>query len=192
MMNFRLLFAVLLIMIACNNEKSDHVPDRSEYQATADAGKTGQDDVTQKKTEELQKLSPYTLDQMNALLPLELMGATRSNISANSVSGVPYVEGSYSINDSFDIKVSIYDCAGDAGVGIYNIQYSNLMNFEMVSEKEYTKTIDFNGSRAIEHSTKDSSNASLTYLGGRLLVTLEGRNTGVNKLKKAATSLNFK
>jgi hypothetical protein len=30
MMNFRMLFAVLLIMTACNNEKSDHVTIREE------------------------------------------------------------------------------------------------------------------------------------------------------------------
>jgi hypothetical protein len=188
-----MVFVVFLMTVACNNEKGHEVPDTSQDQVAADPGKAAQDPGTQKKTEELQKLSPYTLDQMNSLLPQELMGAKGSNISASSVSGVPYAEGTYPINDSSEVKVSIYDCAGDAGVGIYNIQYSNLMNFEMVSEEEYTKTIDFNGSRAIEHSKKDNSFASLTYLGaGRLLVTLEGKNTGVGMLKKAAGSLNFK
>ena len=182
-------FAVLLIMIACNNEKSG-----AETVTTADAGQNSQaGDNTQKKTEELQKLSPHTLDQMKAFLPEELAGAKRIESSANSLSGAPYAEGSYLKNDSAEIVVRIFDCAGDAGVGIYNMQYSNLMNFQSVSDEEYTRTIDFNGNTAIEHATKDNSNASLTYLAaGRLLVTLEGRNTGVEMLKKAADGLDFK
>jgi len=192
-MKFRMFLAVLVIIVACNNEKSDEMSGPGEDQARVDASKMSPADETQKKSEELQKLSPYTLDQMNALLPENLIGAKRSNILANSANGAPYVEGIYPINDSTEVKVTIFDCAGDGGVGIYNMQYSNLMNFEMVSEEEYTKTTDFNGSKAIEHATKDNSNASLTYLAaGRLLVTLEGKNTGVSIIKKAAGNLNLK
>ena len=192
-MNFRIFFAVLLIVAACNNEKADEVSGTGEHKTSGDASKISQADETQKKTEELQKLAPYTLDQMKALLPAQLLGGKRSDISANSASGAPYVEESYSINDSAEIKVTIFDCAGDAGVGIYSVQYSNLMNFEMVSDEEYTKTIDFNRGKAIEHGKKDNSGSSLTYFAaGRLLVTLEGSNTSVDMLKKAAADLNLR
>ena len=185
-------FVALLIMIACNNNKSSEgITVASGNGATTNAPNESQEsDATRKKTEELQKLSPYTLDQMTTFLPEELTGTKRSNFSANSVNGAPYAEGSYPINDSSGIEVSIFDCAGDAGVGIYNMQYSNLMNFQMVSEEEYTKTIDFHGNTAIEHSKKDNSNSSFVFLASdRLLVTLEGRNVGVDMLKKAAESL---
>jgi hypothetical protein len=67
------------------------------------------------------------------------------------------------------------------------------MNFQSESDEEYTKTTEFNGNRAIEHARKDNSNASLSWLAAdRLLVTLEGRNTGIDMLKKAAGSLSFK
>ena len=192
------LFAAVSILIACNNnKKSGEVTVTSEdgkTTATIDASTAAEaGDALQKKVEELQKLSPYTLDQMKALLPEELAGAKRSKFSANSAMGAAYAEGSYPINDSTEIEVKLFDCAGQAGAGIYSMQYLGMMNFQSESDDEYTKTMDFNGGRAIEHAKKDNSRASLIYLAGdRLLVTLEGRNTGVDMLKKAAGSLNLK
>jgi cytolysin (calcineurin-like family phosphatase) len=107
--------------------------------------------------------------------------------------GAAYAEGSYPINDSTEIELKLFDCAGQAGAGIYSMQYLGMMNFQSESDDEYTKTTDFNGNRAIEHAKKDNSSASLSYLAAdRLLVTLEGRNTGIDMLKKAAGSLNLK
>ena len=73
------LFAAISILIACNNnKKSGEVTVTSEdgkTTATIDASNVAQAaDAMQKKVEELQKLSPYTLDQMKALLPEELAG----------------------------------------------------------------------------------------------------------------------
>lgn len=193
-----ILLSAVLIMFACNNnKKSGEVTVTSEdgkTTATVDASNASQAaDALQKKAEELQKLSPYTLDQMKALLPEELAGAKRSKFSASSAMGAAFAEGSYPINDSSEIEVKIFDCAGQAGSGIYSMQYLGMMNYQSESDDEYTKTIEFNGSRAIEHSKKDNSRSSLIYLGAdRLLVTLEGQNTGVDMLKKAAGSLNLK
>ncbi len=193
-----LLLTTVWMLIACNNnKKTGEVTVTSEdgkTTATVDASNAAQAaDVMQKKAEELQKLSPYTLDQMKAFLPEELAGAKRSKFSANSAMGAAYAEGSYPINDSTEIEVKLFDCAGQAGAGIYSMQYLGMMNFQSESDDEYTKTTDFNGNRAIEHAKKDNSNASLSYLAAdRLLVTLEGRNTGIDMLKKAAGSLNLK
>ena len=60
--------------------------------------------VYEKKAEELKKLSPYTLDQMKAMLPEEIAGAKRSRFSANSAMGAAYAEGEYPINDSTEIE----------------------------------------------------------------------------------------
>ncbi len=197
-MKHLVLFAALSILIACNNNKKPGevtvTSEDGKTTATIDASTAAQaGDAMQKKVEELQKLPPYTLDQMKALLPEELAGAKRSKFSANSAMGASYAEGSYPINDSTEIEVKLFDCAGQAGAGIYSMQYLGMMNFQSESDDEYTKTMDFNGVRAIEHAKKDNSRASLIYLAGdRLMVTLEGRNTGVDMLKKAAGSLNLK
>jgi hypothetical protein len=197
-MKYVFLFAALGILIACNNDnKSGEVTATSEdaiTPATVDASSAAQaTDAMQKKVAELQKLSPYTLDQMKAFLPEELAGAKRSKVSANSAMGAAASEGSYPVNDSTEIQVQLIDCAGEAGAGIYSMQYAGMMTFQSESDEEYTKTIDFNGSKAIEHAKKDNSTAVLSYLAAdRLLVTLEGRNTGIDMLKKAAGSLNLK
>ncbi len=187
----------ICLFSACSNNKKPGVTVTSEDGKTTATINTDDmakvSDLFQKKTEELQKLTPYTLDQMKALLPDEIAGAKRSTFSANSAMGAAYAEGEYNINDSTDLELRIFDCAGQAGAGIYSLQYLSLMNFQSESDNEYTKTIDFNGVKAVEHLDKGSNRATLTYLAGdRLLVTLEGENTGVDLLKQVAGSLNLK
>lgn len=195
---FILFSAALCLLIACNNNKKT-----GEITVTSEDGKTTAKvetanlaqsvEAMQKKVEELQKLSPYTLDQMKAFLPEELAGAKRSKFSANSVVGAAFAEGEYEINDSTKVELKLFDCAGAAGTGIYNSQFLTMLNLQSETDKEYSKTIDFNGTRAIEQVRKDGSRATLIYLAAdRLYVTLEGRNTGIDQLKKIASSLNFK
>ena len=107
--------------------------------------------------------------------------------------GAAYAEGEYPINDSTNLELKIFDCAGQAGAGIYSMQFLGMMNFESENDDEYTKTIEFNGAKAVEHLNKSNNRSTLTYLAGdRLLVTLEGRNTGIDFLKQAAGSLSLK
>ncbi len=194
---FLLFIASVCVLTACNNNKKPGITVTSEDGKTTttiqpnDLAKVSED--FQKKTEELQKLSPYTLDQMKAMLPDELAGAKRSKFSANSAMGAAYAEGEYPINDSTNLELKIFDCAGQAGAGIYSMQFLGMMNFESENDDEYTKTIEFNGAKAVEHLNKSNNRSTLTYLAGdRLLVTLEGRNTGIDFLKQAAGSLSLK
>ena len=185
------------IVLACNNNNKPGVTITSEDGKTKATVNTNElaaaSDAFQKKTEELQKLSPYTLDQIKAMLPEELAGAKRSKFSANSAMGTAFAEADYRLNDSTDLELKIFDCAGQAGAGIYSMQYLGMMNFQSESDDEYTKSIDFKSGRAIEHLNKRNNRATLTYLSGdRLLVTLEGKNTGVDLLKKVAGDLNLK
>ncbi len=190
-------FAAICLLSACNNNKKPGITVTSEDGKTTttiqpnELAKVSED--FQKKTEELQKLSPYTLDQMKAMLPDELAGAKRSKFSANSAMGAAYAEGEYPINDSTKLELKIFDCAGQAGAGIYSMQFLGMMNFESENDDEYTKTIEFNGAKAVEHLNKSNNSSTLTYLAAdRLLVTLEGRNTGIDLLKQAAGSLSLK
>ena len=189
--------ATVCLLTACNNNKKPGVTVTSEDGKTTttiqpnDLAQAA--DVYQKKAEELQKLSPYTLDQMKAMLPEELAGTKRSKFSANSAMGAAYAEGQYPINDSTEVELKIFDCAGQAGAGIYSMQYLTMMNFQSESDDEYTRSIEFKGGKAVEHLDKRNNRATLTYLAGdRLLVTLEGRNTGVDLLKQVAGGLNLK
>ncbi len=194
---FFLFMAAVCLLSACNNNKKPGITVTSEDGKTTTTIQPNDlkeaADVYQKKAEELQKLSPYTLDQMKAMLPEELAGAKRAKFSANSAMGAAYAEGEYPINDSTKVELKIFDCAGQAGAGIYSMQYLTMMNFQSESDDEYTKSIDFKGGKAVEHLDKRSNRSTLTYLAGdRLLVTLEGRNTSVDMLKQVAGGLNLK
>lgn len=192
-----LLAAAVSLLAACNNNKKPGITITSEdgkSKATiSTADMTEVADAFQKKTDELQKLTPYTIDQLKAMIPEEMAGAKRSRFSSNSSLGAAFAEAEYAINDSTELELNIFDCAGQAGAGIYSMQYLSLMNFQSESDNEYTKTIDFKGGKAVEHLDKNSNRSSLTYLAGdRFLVTLEGRNTGVDLLRQTAESLDFK
>lgn len=188
--------AALCVLVACNNEKKPGITitdeDGKKVSISSDGLAVAAEDL-QKKSEALQKLSPYTLDQMKALLPEELAGVKRSEFNANSAMGTAYAEAKYIVNDSTDFELKIFDCAGQAGAGLYSLQYMGMINYQSESDHEYTKTIDFKGVKAIEHLDKEDNDATLTWLSGdRLLVTLEGNNTGLDMLKQIASSLELK
>jgi len=156
-----------------------------------DAAKTMES--MQKKSEDLQKLAPYTLDQMKAMIPGELAGAKRTNFNATTAMGTSFAKGDYKINDSTDIELNIYDCAGQAGAGIYTMQYYALMNLQSESDEESTRTVDYKGGKAIENIRKDGSRATFTWFAAdRLLVSLQGDNTGIDVLRQAASNLSLK
>lgn len=192
-----LILAATIFLASCNGGKS------KETTITSSDGKekvtidpTQVQDMAkdmQKKTEELQKLPPLTLDQLKALLPEELMGAKKTDVNVSTMMGTGFANAEYKINDTTQIKLNFYDCAGPAGSGVYSMQYMGMMNFQSENDNEYTKTVDFKGGKAIENCKKQSHDCTLTYFTGeRYLVTLEGNNVTADELKTAAGNLNIK
>lgn len=193
------LFPILCIIIitsSCNNNKKQVTLTTEDGKAVivADIDKAAESvSDWQAKSAALQQLSPYTLDQLKAMIPEELAGGKRDKFSVNTYAGTSAATANYVINDSTKIDLNIFDCAGQAGAGIYNTQFLMAMNMQSETEKESVKTIELNGGKAIEQIRKDKSKASLTWLAGeRLLVTVEGHNTGIDVLKQAAGSLSLK
>ena len=193
-----LLMASALFITACNNNKpKDSVTITSKdgtEQVTVDANQMQNAAEEMEKTkDELGKLTPLTADELKAIVPAEVMGTAVSGLEVASAMGASTAEAKYKVNDSTDIKISIIDCAGPGGAGIYSMQYLGMMNIQQEDEDEYTKTIDFNGGKAFENCRKDRNECTLTYFsGGRLLISLEGENVGINTLKDVAMGLNKK
>jgi hypothetical protein len=107
--------------------------------------------------------------------------------------GAATCNANYKSEDGKELKVSIFDCAGEAGAGIYSLRYWTLWNFQQEDDNGYQKTVDFNGSKAIEKYRKSNEEYGLTYMSGdRFLVTIEGENTGLDLVKDAAKNLNVK
>ena len=137
-----LLLVATTVLAACNNKKPGE-----KKTVTITPIQNVADDV-QKQKEALNKLQPLSLDQLKAMIPESLIGAKRTNSEANSSMGAGLAYAEYALNDSTQISLNIYDCAGPAGAGIYSMQYLGLFNPQEENDEEYTKTIDFNGGKA--------------------------------------------
>ena len=190
--------ATAILLGACNNNKSkdaasdDATKEKTAAESTSDTKSTTSADDIQAKLEEMRKLPSLTTDQIKALLPEELGGMKRSSFSANSAMGYGIGEARYKSDDDKEMKLVVYDCVGDAGVGIYNMMFWG-WNMEREDENGYEKTINFNGTKAIEKFEKGQDQYSLTFpASNRLLVHLEGEKTGLDAVKQAASSLNLK
>jgi hypothetical protein len=192
------LLAVSLVFSACKNDKKVTVKDKNEdgttTTTTVDMNNAADNtDEMNRKMEELKKLTPLTLDQLKALLPEELNGIKRKEFNTSSALGYTFGQAKYEKDDTTQIELTVYDCAGEAGAGIYGLNYWTKMNMQSESSNGYTKTIDFNGTKAVESFEKGSNQYTLTYTANeRLLLVLTGRNISVDELKNAAKNLNLK
>jgi hypothetical protein len=150
-------------------------------------------DDMEKRMEELKKLMPYNLEQLKVLLPQDLNGIKRKNFNAQNALGYAVIQGEYPKDDTTVLQVSIYDCAGEAGASWYGVNYWSKMNFQNETDDGYTKTIDFQGGKAVESYDNNSRQSTLSYVANdRLLITLTGKNMSPDELKAAAGKFNFK
>lgn len=172
--------------ITVNNGDSEKVT----INTTAAAGAA--DEMT-KKIDELKKLPALTLDQVKALLPEELLGMKRSSFNANAMMGYAMGEAEYKKDDTTTLKVTVIDCAGEAGSTIYGLNYWTKMSIQSENDNGYTKTVDFLGQKSVETFDKSGNRYSEVYVANdRLLVSIEGENTGLDMVKQAGQSLNLK
>ena len=192
-----LLFAVVILLAACNNKKAKETNSTTtNNETTNETGTTSNNnssgDDMAKAMEEMKKMPALSTDQIKAIFPETLMGMKRVSYSANSMMGYGIGEARYKSDDGKEIKVSIWDCVGEAGVGFYNLMYWG-MNMESEDENGYKKTITYSGAKAIESYEKNQERYGLMFpASNRLLVNVEGDNTGLDMVKQAAGGLNLK
>jgi hypothetical protein len=197
--SFLLVIAGLFLFAACNSDKTKDSTTETNTTGT-NTETTGPNTTTTtnpvedmtKAMEEMKKIPTLSTDQIKAMLPQELIGMKRSSFSANSMMGYATGEARYKSDDGKEIKLTIFDCAGPAGAGLYSMMYWGAMNMESEDENGYKKTTNFNGGKAIESYEKYSDKYGLMYVSGnRLLVNIEGERTGLDAVKQAAQSLNL-
>ena len=192
------LVVAILTIVACKNNKSKTMTitsddGKSKVSVDVNSAAAVSDDM-QKKMEELKKLTPLTTDQLKTMLPDELMGLKRASFNANSMMGFASAEARYkNENDDKQIELNILDCAGEAGAGVYSLSYWTKMSMQSESDNGYTKTVDFDGKKAVETYDKGGDRYELTYVASdRLLVTMKGEKTGLDAVRQAAQGLKLK
>ena len=192
------LVVAILTIVACKNNKSKTMTitsddGKSKVSVDVNSAAAVSDDM-QKKMEELKKLTPLTTDQLKTMLPDELMGLKRASFNANSMMGFASAEARYkNENDDKQIELNILDCAGEAGAGVYSLSYWTKMSMQSESDNGYTKTVDFDGNKAVETYDKGGDRYELTYVASdRLLVTMKGEKTGLDAVRQVAQGLKLK
>ena len=186
-------FAVLLslLFVACNSDKKS--ADKTETKTATVKSIAAPVDEKEKKIEELKKAPQLTLEQIRVLLPAELDSAKEKNYVASTQFGYGLASAEYPKTKSRSIKVTLYDCAGEQGFVNYFENYWNNLNVQKQTDMEFTRTIDFEGGKAVETYKKDLNLSTLSFVvRGRLVVIMEGKNMKPEELEVAAKKLHSK
>lgn len=185
-----LVIIVLCAFAACKGKKADDTKEVKE--ATVKAMTTTVDEKTQ-KIEELKKAPQLTLEQMRILMPKELDSAKEKNYLSSTQFGYGLASVEYPKTKGRSIKVTLYDCAGELGSANYFENYWNYLNINKQTDQEFTKTIEFEGGKAIETYKSDLNLSSFTFvIRGRLVIIMEGKNMKPEQLESAAKKLHQK
>jgi hypothetical protein len=191
MKRFLIVALVSLVFVGCkSNKKTD---DKTEPKDATVKSMTAPVDEKEKKTEELKKAQQLTLEQIRALLPQELDSAKEKNYRSSAQFGYPFASIEYPKTKGRLIKVTLYDCAGEAGSVNYFENYWNKLNVHNQTDTEFIRTIDFEGGKAVEAYKKDLNLSTLTFvIRDKLVVIMEGRNMSPEQLEEAAKKLHKK
>lgn len=189
---FLLILTATSLMTACGPREQKVTVTDSNGEKTSVTINPGNVAVTtenlQAKVEELKKLPPVSTETMKSFFPEEAMGIKRSSFNVTNMMGYSIGSAEYRKDDNVKYDIVINDCVGEAGSIFYYSSWAG-MNLQSESDNGYTKTVEYNGAKALETYTKANNRYSLHFLSGdRFWVTMEG-NDGIDNLKSFANSL---
>ena len=191
-MNRALLIALSfgLALSACNNDtKTVQKKDESTNEAKVKSVATPVDPTAQ-KIEELKKMPILGLDELSGWLPADINGMKRSNLTMSSDMGYDVANADYIKNNKTEIRVTVYDCAGETGSSVYNSTYAAKMKASTEDENGYTRSTDLMGIKAIEHHEKANKVTTITYMANeRILVVVSARNFEPEKVREVAEKI---
>lgn len=195
-----MLSAAALVLFCCSKEESkqeaksgglsDVVSNVKNYSKI----NSSVQDVS-KNIETLKKMTPLTNEELKALLPEEILGLKRKELSVgdNAMMQLASAEAKYSDGDQKKIKLEIMDGAGETGSAMVSILTMSFnMNKEKITETGYEKTAEINGNKAIikENSGENYVNSSIQMVAkNRYLITLTGDGISYDDLEKALNQL---
>jgi len=177
----------LLLLAACKNPKKKSSADEI-VKDTANATIPEPD----KTVETLQALSPLSVEQIEANLPGEIMGAPKTNVSSENSFGTMMSTADYLVNDSIKINVGIADCAGPGGAGFYSMQYAERLKFPNDETLETSTIFDLGDNKAILSSMKNKTYCNLTYFTGKRFIVVIKGDVNESQIKDLASSLQIK
>lgn len=150
----------------------------------------------QKNLNELKTKTPVTNDELKAVLPENLMGMKRTELTlgSHSMANVSGAEATYK-EEGKSISVKIMDGAGPAGSGMISIFMMGLSaNLEKTNEAGFEKITEVNGSKMSikEYKRGNSLESEIQYISNnRFLIMAEGENVSYEELSNALKEINF-
>lgn len=194
--------AAVLMLVACSKEekvKEEKTGSLSDLVSTAKnyskINSTMQD--VGKNIENLKNLTPLTNDELKTVLPEELLGLKRRELSVgdNAMMNLSTAEAKYANDDKTKrIKVEIVDGAGETGSAMVSIMMMGLnVNKEKTTEFGFEKSTEINGAKAIisEKKSGESIDSKIQMITkNRYLVTFTADGLTYDELKNAIGELN--
>ena len=151
-----------------------------------------------KNIEALKKLTPLSNDELKPLLPEQLLGLKRTELSVgdNAMMNMSSAESSYNNEDSSKkLNLQIMDGAGETGSSVVSMLMMSLnMDREKITENGFEKSKEIKGMKAMisENKNGEITNSEIQMIANnRYLVTLKGDGIPAEELEKAVGELNF-
>ena len=201
-MKLLILSAIALTLVSCSKsetnteEKSGGLSDVVSNVKNYSKLTTSAQGIS-KNIETLKQLQPLTNEELKAILPEELLGLKRRELSVgdNAMMAISTAEAKYSDGENKRIKVDVMDGAGETGSAMVSILMMSLnMNKEKTTESGYEKTAEINGNKAIIIENNNGSYLTSkiqTVVKDRYLITMDGNDIAFDDLKKALDELNL-
>ncbi len=193
----------VLVFISCGRDKQkedepglfDVIKGVSELNKIADEA-----EKIEEEGEKLLKATPISNTELKTLLPESLSGYPRKKFSIGNqfMADVAMAEAEYENEDGNIISLSIIDGAGETGSAMIALSRLGFArDFEEQTNTGYRKSITINGYKAIEEVEKDEYDDSEdskidVMVANRFIVSLEGNNVALQKIKKAIDELDLK
>lgn len=199
----KLIFAMsAILLISCSKtekteEKSGGLSEAYSNVKNLNKLSNSMDDIT-KNTDELKKLTPLSNDELKPLLPEQLLGLKRTELSVgdNAMMNMSSAESSYNNEDSSKkVNLQIMDGAGETGSAVVSMLMMSLnMDREKITETGFEKSKEIKGMKAMVSENKNGEipNSEIQMIANnRYLITLRGDGISAEELEKAVSELNF-
>ena len=178
-MRFSLLLVSAFLFFSC---KSDKEP-AEQLPAVVKAAATPVDPAEQ-KLKDLRARTQIDLEKLAHYLPEKLVGIKRTNLTMSNNQPPSKAQADYIKNSSSDLRITVYDCAGNEGADLYHRMYGAKM---AKAEKDSSiQTVDMAGRKALRKFEEDIKATTLTYMADdHVMVVLSFRNFTEEKVADA-------
>ncbi|MBL7977934.1 MAG: hypothetical protein JNN12_06300 [Bacteroidetes Order II. Incertae sedis bacterium] len=149
--------------------------------------------ATQNGDGKTQNVDPIPFKDLQSVLPASVAGAAQSDLEGEKVGMMGFNisnAGARYENGDKSISIKITDTGNMKGFAMLGFAWIN-NNFEREDANGYERTTKINGNPSLEKYNQTNQDGEVSSLiGGRFVVTVDGRKVTAEELKAALASVN--